>query len=363
MKNRIALIGALIIFTMIRAYCQHPQVIFQQPLAAQTNSWSVSLSDATGKPRAVILNVTVEYEKQGSVMAFTTKKISFQSSFNLSWKDLTGKYINTTSIQSDFKDGFYGYRDLPTGNYRICYALMTEEYVALTEDCRSFIVEYVGILPPILIAPVHGDTIRQTYPMFTWTAPAPAGDKPITYELLLFELSKGQTPEGAVLKNQPHYITKDIKEPFFAYPSNALTLKENQAYAWQILAYMDKQKLASNIESFVLGKYEMTKRLDIKPKGVMYFQLGTEPGNDFYQIAQAGLYFIYLNETTTSSLVCSILDVDGVVQTTSKIEAAYGYNLLSIDLTQVKLIKDSFYQLTVKKDNEPEQHLRFLVNY
>lgn len=369
MKNRIVLlIGALIMLSAIRAHCQHPQITFQQPLAAQTHSWSINLSDATGKPLSVILKVTIEFEKQGSVMAFTTQKISFQSSLNVPWKELTEKYLNTSSIQSNFKDGFYGYRDLPMGNYQICYSLMSEEHATLTEDCNSFIVEYTGILPPVLIAPANGDTIRQTYPMFTWTPPAPSGDIPVSYELFLFEISKGQTPEGAVVKNQPHHTAKEIKEPFYNYPPDALTVKEHQAYAWQILAHVDKEIYPSNIEHFVVGNGGNNPGTpgdseEIKEReGLMYFQLSKNETNNFYHLGKPHLYFVYVNENTNKALTYSILNAEGDVVTEGKLEATYGYNLLSLDLTAIPLEKNSFCQLLINKDHEPTQQLLFLFN-
>ena len=136
---------------------------------------------------------------------------------------------------------------LPAGDYEACiFVYKAKGKKLLTKCCSGF--ESKPISPPRLISPKDGATLKEKYPLFRWTPPAPA-PKEITYTLRIVEVRKGQTKEEAI-KNPPLFEKEGIKETSFRYPASAREFEKGKQYAWMVIGITAMIKYESEVWEF-----------------------------------------------------------------------------------------------------------------
>ncbi len=150
---------------------------------------------------------------------------------------------------------------LPAGTYR--FVLILRPFGV--GDSNEFDAEPMG--PPRLITPRDGDTVRQKYPTFTWTPPAPMPAGGVTYELRLVEIRTGQSAQEALAANPPWFEQKDIRSTSLTYPTSARQLEDLQPgkmYAWQVTAKArDGAESRSEVHRLSMG-------VDVLPSDTSY---------------------------------------------------------------------------------------------
>ena len=102
---------------------------------------------------------------------------------------------------------------LPADNYQLCVRLVEPGTFAPAseERCRSFNLASMQLAIPIM--PLNESMLKpeqaQTAITFRWTPVAPMPTFPVTYRIVVFEVTGTQTPMQALRSNQPLLI-KDV---------------------------------------------------------------------------------------------------------------------------------------------------------
>jgi len=129
---------------------------------------------------------------------------------------------------------------LPEGDYQFELILVPFG----VGDSNEFEVKPTG--PPRLIIPREGDTVRVKYPVFNWTPPSPMPKVPVTYELRIWEVLAGQTPEEATAANVPWFEQKNIRATTVTYPSSGRALPDSGMMCWQVAARTSSGQMAAS---------------------------------------------------------------------------------------------------------------------
>jgi len=133
---------------------------------------------------------------------------------------------------------------LPEGDYEACiFVYKAKGKKLLTKCCSGF--ESKPISPPRLISPKDGATLKEKYPLFRWTPPAPA-PKEITYTLRIVEVRKGQTKEEAMRTNPAWFEQGGIKTTSLRYPVGARSFEEGKTYVWWTTAELERYSIATS---------------------------------------------------------------------------------------------------------------------
>jgi hypothetical protein len=170
---------------------------------------------------------------------------------------------------------------LPDGNYR--FKLVLQPFGV--GDSNGFEVKPMG--PPRLISPRDGAVLPegQRYPLFSWTRPMPPPSGPVTYELKLVEVMRGQSPEEAMRANFPWFDQPGITATSFTYPSSARPLTPRKTYAWQVKAMLGRYIIG------VSELWEFHSPLPLVPPGHgvdIYFCDGGEAKGSVYHRPAVG---------------------------------------------------------------------------
>ena len=144
----------------------------------------------------------------------------------------------------EFEKLLFRLSNLPEGNYEACiFVYKAEGKKLLTKCCSGF--ESKPISPPRLISPKDGATLKEKYPLFRWTTPAPA-PKEITYTLRIVEVRKGQTKEEAMRTNPAWFEQGGIKTTYLRYPVSARSFEEGKTYVWWTTAELERYSIATS---------------------------------------------------------------------------------------------------------------------
>ena len=92
--------------------------------------------------------------------------------------------------------------------------------------------------PPVeLISPEDDALVMSARPIFEWLEPQATIEGLVYYTLRLVPVQNGQTPEQAMLQNQPLFENSaTLTDPFLDYPAWADPLISGTQYAWQVTA-------------------------------------------------------------------------------------------------------------------------------
>ena len=169
-------------------------------------------------------------ETQGQVFHATTKP------FRLTLGSRVYGYRNVTIDKTEAATGYEVFvtrsGTLSYGRYRFKLILKPFD----VGDSNEFEVKPTG--PPRLISPREGAALPggQKNPVFSWTRPAPTPPGQVTYELKLFEVLPGQTPEEAMKSNPPWFERKSLRATSLTYPTSARKLEAGKNFAWEVTA-------------------------------------------------------------------------------------------------------------------------------
>jgi len=122
----------------------------------------------------------------------------------------------------------------PSGVYQICVrAIHTETGEVLAEDCITHEVNLFN--PPILISPIDGEVVRETYPTFVWT-PATGGgaNRVAAQSRIIITARYGRQSYLAAVNANPPWFEGVVPGSTFRYPGAARRFQEGN-YAWRIV--------------------------------------------------------------------------------------------------------------------------------
>ncbi len=185
---------------------------------------------------ADILDVTIQLNLQdaatGQVVlsAVTGNLLAGKGVKNIAAKDLQPILYN--SNLPEFSANY-----LPMGSYIACYqaSSILRKDVPIAQECIRFNIDPLS--PPLLSSPADKAVIESPYPQFTWMPPSPYNMfTNLSYDLLVTEVTEGQSPAEAIQYNTPVYSKSDIAQPYESYASSFTKLDTGKIYAWQVVA-------------------------------------------------------------------------------------------------------------------------------
>ena len=216
--------------------------------------WNVDI--VTQQPPLGFYYVTISLENSNHQILFKSKTKAFQFNGTSTFNILMNTAI-TGVFESEWIDAEY-YRNITKngkfllpGTYKVIYTIL-----ATTEGCNwvgkvllkkevTLRINYFNRIE--LIYPPHQDTIHTRFPTFIWLPIAPY-DNTLTYSIKVVE-NKGD-PNQDIFLYLPYLESHRLSTSQFVYPSYARQLERGKRYAWQVIAYNDKQEPVAYSEVF-----------------------------------------------------------------------------------------------------------------
>lgn len=134
---------------------------------------------------------------------------------------------------------------LPAGNYQLCVSLLspnspTNKLVELSA-CKTFLL--TSYQPPMLQLPTDKSTVNgNVRPTFHWTPVTPTPTGKVRYQVVVFEVMKGQTPAQAFKSNKP-ILDRDAMLPTqLLWPADVPFPGTITQFVWSVRAYDAQNK-------------------------------------------------------------------------------------------------------------------------
>lgn len=226
-------IAPLILFAQITISTQIPS----SGLVPKDQLWNLIL--ANSKEEVLDLNIKMNMQD-----AITGEILMTANSGNF----LLGKGVKIITAR-DVQPVIYNYSTqdirnyLPLGSYTVCYQAYHNGQKGeeiLGEECVRINIDPLS--PPMLSTPSDNATIETPYPQFSWVPPTVMElFTNLNYEILVTEISEGQSPTEAIQYNTPVYWRSDIEQNNESYPPSYAALEKNKTYAWQVIARNGQQ--------------------------------------------------------------------------------------------------------------------------
>lgn len=198
--------------------------------------WNCILTNTSGQPMHIQLTGVVTEKKRGKMYEVISGAFDLApgiTQFNTqNYESLKGEKILTRNVP--FEDHILRTNTLPNGEYTVCVSVLG---IYGETKARSCIDQTINRITSInLIMPRNRDTTCLSNPFFNWMAYSQTGlQSDLVYGFRLYEMLPHQTAMAAVTKNPPFYKEDKIRDPLFQYPLHAIPLKNNTAYAWQVI--------------------------------------------------------------------------------------------------------------------------------
>ncbi|RFZ92849.1 DUF928 domain-containing protein [Mucilaginibacter conchicola] len=250
-------------------------------------------------------------------------------------------------------------RMLPQGDYDYCYNIRSVNSDMPAEDqCFAYTLEPFADMN--LIEPYNRDTICDKRPVMTWQPLLPAVPG-ASYQLVLSEVKKGQSPTEALNYNLPVLNQRDLFAPVLPYPAIAPELVTGKKYAWQVTAYKEQTILSrSEVWSFVMNCRDSVKKAP--DSGESYRDVEDLARGNLY-VARGVLRFGIGNpygEQPMKFRVHPADDPSGNIKGMGEHQLKNGYNYVIIDLAENGRFRDGkYYIMEITLPNGVIRTLRF----
>ena len=300
----------------------------------------------------VYLRLEVEEQRAGVVGIIHTA--DFRLSEGISTYDVSNyqqlEPLKVIRSQEKYKAFTLRNNQLPPGRYSVCiYLLRGRDQQELAKDCYTLSLE--NFLPPYLISPADQDTVYTRTPFFFWSPASPSPSRgSFAYTLLITEILYAQSPVAAIKSNRFWIKKEAIPTPSFQYPEYARDLEEGQPYAWQVIAYLNDEKIAeSEVGSFSYssiagpneddeeeGEEEGEEEKNEEDMNLQtYYELSPGPAAGLYRLREPYLPFIYDNPYPPEKPAVQLLDNSGSMMYEGEMEEEqqFGFNKNIVDLS------------------------------
>jgi hypothetical protein len=247
---------------------------------------------------------------------------------------------------------------LTPGNYTICYQLIGNQNVVLSTNCLEQKVRPSS--PPELLYPYDQEKITVQYPVLTWRGPLPMpATIGINYDLKLVELRAGQSIQRALISNIPLVYRQGLNISSLTYPMDAPVLEAGKDYAWQVIAYNNRNELGKTSIWKFTYEPKAEPPSENKPKVHSYRFADAEPNGKFYQTKDGVVHFAYDNRMGLANLEyeLSCFGEEGMKKIQApKIDLNSGVNLIDLNLTKLVTSTNKLV-LTIIEPNGNRQYL------
>ncbi len=358
----------------IRLFAPQPNHLSQHDVwnFEVVNNMQISIMEANINIKATIERVGYGDIYEGETDMFVAPQGI--SSYNYNLAKL--RNISVSIEESNMKDFYVRYKNLPDGNYRICVKLTLYDPVGVilqqSQDCIFHTIAHPGFI--ILNYPIDGDTIPSSSFQFMWThSTADFGYIFTHYELIMAEVLDHQRPEEALMTNPPVHKQKFVYNPYYQYPTFERSLDTGKTYSWQVFAYgniyttsknswgavvfpeeyQGKRLLlaTSNIEHFVIGDRQSTEKKQVVKKNSpsYYIVLDKSQPNVGLTYFENSVQVSLKNPYADRNLSYTIWNERNVqIGKHQLIPVKKGKNKLDIDLTELNLESKHYYLMELK---------------
>lgn len=286
-----------------------------------------------------ILDVTIQMNLQD---AATGQVVLSAVTGNL----LAGKGVKNITAK-DLQPILYNYNlpelsanYLPMGSYIACYQATSNlrKDVPVAQECIRFNIDPLS--PPLLSSPADKATIESPYPQFTWMPPSPYNMfTNLSYDLLVTEVTEGQSATEAIQYNTPIYSKSDLAQPYESYASSFTKLDTGKIYAWQVVAKNGLSYAAkTEVWTFKIAPPSFVKMIIEQTPFIKMKQDNPEKG-----IAPNGILKIsYTNETIDTSVIIHLVELNdrSKKEITISVPVKRGENLIQKDVQKALNAKE-----------------------
>jgi len=251
---------------------------------------------------------------------------------------------------------------LPIGNFKACYIvyLNGDSRSELAEDCIP--VEVQPLSPPQLNLPADTATLEVAYPQFNWLPPTPLNlFSNLGYDMLVVEVSPGQSPYEAIQQNVPVYNISDYKSLVHVYPASNKGFDTGHVYAWRVIAKNEGQFVAqSEVWTFTIAPL---KKQALTVASGNYILLNNSNGSaGVNSIVPGNLGIKYYSFDKAHTTTISFLDADGTVIQTITERLVYGDNFLAYPLDS-RFEKGKVYTILITDLNNKPHTALFSISH
>ncbi|MFT5668293.1 MAG: hypothetical protein ACI9DK_002494 [Vicingaceae bacterium] len=247
--------------------------------------FNLSVINSSGYSGQINLKATLK-NRRGKVLM--TQEVNETITANGS-KSIRGQRenINTRFADSDFGQLYNSNSQLPPLNYVLCVEVIAVgELKTTSQECVDY--QASDFLNLVTIYPPDEEIIYDPRPQFNWLDLNLGAN--YSYQFKLVELKENQNKNVALRRNNPIVINEKIGSNQLQFPSDAILLKNNAKYAWQ-LAISYKGELLSRSEPTVFTYKDEIEYMSF-PKKLAYVDI-TQLGNGAALYAVGEFKFIY----------------------------------------------------------------------
>lgn len=216
--------------------------------------WNVDIVTQQPPLGFYYVTITLENSNHQTLLKSKTKAFQFNGTkiFNILMNStMTGVFENEWVDVEYYRNVIKNGKFLLPGTYKVVYTVLST-----TEGCNwvgkvlmkkeiTLKINYFNRIE--LLYPLHQDTIHTRFPTFMWLPIAPY-DNTLTYSIKVVE-NKGD-PNQDIFLYLPYLESHRLSASSFVYPSYARQLEKGKRYAWQVVAYNDKQEPVAYSEVF-----------------------------------------------------------------------------------------------------------------
>ncbi|MFD0794728.1 DUF928 domain-containing protein [Mucilaginibacter litoreus] len=305
------------------------------------------------------VTITVNERRAGTVLRVRTPEFTVTSGSTY----LSANIARSSTVQfSQDKIGnlIARSRTFPQGDYDYCFTVkIAGSDLPPDDQCFSYTLEPFADMS--LIEPFNGESICEKRPLMTWQPLLPVVPG-ASYQLVLAEVKRGQSPTEALNYNLPVINQRNLYAPMLPYPSIAPELVSSKKYAWQVTAYKDQTILSrSDVWQFTLNCPDSLQ----KPVDTVSAYRDVEDlarGNLY--VAKGYLRFALTNpygEQAMNYTVHPVSEPSKKMRGLGKISLNTGDNYIIIDLAaNGRFRAGKYYILEIRLPNGTVRNLRFL---
>jgi hypothetical protein len=182
----------------------------------------------------VLTSHTIDFQMEPGITSFSSAR--YQTELNPSIDFASPEFAQIIAEGGHF----------PAGTYLLSYALYGKTYDIVMGQVTELLINasydqtVTAFFPAVLLEPADETVFYYNNTnniFFSWTPafiPAQGGISSVEYDLSIYRVYDGQTPDDAAASNPPVYIEMDIEYTFLDFPLVAQTFDNNTQYAWKV---------------------------------------------------------------------------------------------------------------------------------
>lgn len=357
MVKRIVLLGLGLLPLLLKAQLMLNAQLPAAGFVQKDQLWNLILVNN----KSDILDVTIQMDLQDAVSG---QVVLSASTGNL----LVGKGVKNIAAK-DLQPILYNYNApdlsrnyLPMGAYIACYQVISNviKESPLAQECIRFNIDPLS--PPLLSSPADKAVIQSPYPQFTWMPPTPYDMfTNLSFDLLVTEVTEGQSATEAIQYNTPIYSKSDIAQPYESYASSFTKLDTGKIYAWQVAAKNGLSYAAkTEVWTFKIAAPSWVQQLIEQTPYIKMKRDNPEKG-----IAPNGiLKMSYTNETADTSVIVHLKEVSSInkADVVFELKINRGENLIQKDIQKQLQAKQGItYEASISNSRREVWRMLFEV--